>query len=206
MDVEIAINRRARLGKYDVMLFTADGGCQMLDEKFDVLAEIVSPVATVAITQAPPPEECPEETGDQTPSDAHEMPHGGTDTAQQPQTGTETYVAASYPETVKAVLKTAGVANITDYRKYTSDQPFELQKGRERKIEFDVEEGETIDSAWLVSSNAPHKVVKCTEMKQDRNHVIMLFDSTVPARGPHDLVKIMSDKSAVHVEQAVILK
>src|SRR5206468_10766485 len=40
MSVEIAIRRRARIGKYDVMLFTADGGCVMLDEKFEVLAEV----------------------------------------------------------------------------------------------------------------------------------------------------------------------
>ena len=63
MHVKIAIGDHARIGDYDVMLFTADGRSAMLKEKFEVLAAVSGPLYNVGcIPVAPPTDECPDET------------------------------------------------------------------------------------------------------------------------------------------------
>ena len=210
MEAEIVISRRARIGQYPVMLFMADGRSAMPPKKFEVFAEMQSALATFEVRQAPEQiDECEQEhtTTGGPGSMEQEMAHDATATDQQTQTETEAYPVASCPPTVKAVLEPEGITKINEYKKDSSSQPEKWQKGRDRKLEWELKPEQKVKAAWVVSKSEPFKVLKSPDIRHEGTHVTMFFESTaqVPP-GTYDLVKLMSDESVEHVEDAVICK
>jgi len=225
IDVKIAIHPRARIGNHKVTVFTTTSSKTLMD-KFQVLAAATTPLFEVAVTKAPPVEECPDETTAEhrtttatsppRPSQTPTAPPAPSamDTPTVPATPTPAPAATSAAdeeESVSGPIRSAldaaniKVADVTDYRPQFWE-PRALEKGRDRKLEAVLEKDQPLESAWLVSKSAPYQVIKCVKPEQKHKEVTMLFDSTVPARGYYYLVMVLNDKSVEFVEDAVNFK
>ena len=114
---------------------------------------------------------------------------------------------ANCPPTVRAALEPEGITQFSEYRKDTSSQTEKWQKGRDRKLEFELKPEQKVKAAWVVSKSEPFKVLKSADIRHEGTHVTMFFESTAQApQGTYDLVKWMSDNSVEHVEDAVSCK
>lgn len=211
MNVEIAIQPRARIGYYNVSVFTADGGCRVLDQKFQVLAATTAPLFEVAVTPAThETDECqPETTGEYVPENGEQdmQMAGAAMRSSGAQKEAKRITAEDLPQHVCAALKAAGTTNVKHYKKHSWPASEKWQKGRKRKLEVELQPGQIVESAWVVSRKKPFEVIKGTNIRQQGTRATMWFDPTArPSHGVYDLVKILKGNFVEHVEKAVILK
>jgi len=192
MEVTIAIGSRARIGHYDVMLFTGDGRSAMLKHKFEVLAAVSGPLFNIGCIPVPTQtDECPDDT-----EAAHTHPATGS--------SHEDYVASSYGATVQAALKLAKmkVEEVTGEHHQSLDKPFQLEKGGSRRIDFDLRDAQEVDTAWLIASDAKAGI-KCTVVQKGKHITV---EPTKWGRGTYEMVVIKKNKSFEQLKNAAIFK
>lgn len=178
MEVTIAIGPRARIGDYDVMLFTADGRSAMLKEKFEVLAAVSGPLFNVGcVPVTTPTDEC----SDETPGD---------------------HVASSYGETVNTALRLARmkIEEVTGEYHRSLDKPFKLEKAGSRTIDFDLANKQEVETAWLIASDAKAGI-KCNVIQKGKHITV---EPTEWGRGAYEMVVIKKNKSFEELKNAVI--
>ena len=118
-----------------------------------------------------------------------------------------TTVTEKKPPSLKAVMQKAGQSTVKSYSEHTWPTALELRKDMSPWVEVIINPGQSVKSAWLVSSSTPVKILKCKRKEQKGNHVKMLFESPPPkAPRKYDLFKFMNDDSCERVPNAVIFQ